>query len=114
MGKSARLSAAAAALVALLAVAAFAWPTRYRYERFNPGGYSTVARIDRLSGEAEMLTDGGWVPMRPDAAAPASGPPARATPAAAPPPTTEGPVDRLRALQERDAARARDSALDAP
>lgn len=53
----------------LLAVVAFVmlvWPTRWRYDRITIEGDVVIVRLDRLTGEADMLLpDDGWVPMAP-------------------------------------------------
>ncbi len=52
-----------AAIIVLLFViftAVFIWPTLYRYER----SYQTVVRINRFTGNAEMLTTEGWDKMQ--------------------------------------------------
>ena len=50
------------ALVLLLAL--FVWPTRYRYDHVVTEGDTYPVRIDRFSGDADMLTpDDGWYPM---------------------------------------------------
>lgn len=53
----------------LLAVVAFVmlvWPTRWRYDRITIEGDVVIVRLDRLTGEADMLLpDAGWVPMAP-------------------------------------------------
>lgn len=50
------------AVVALFAV--YVWPTRYRYDHVVTDGDTYPVRIDRFSGDADMLTpDDGWYPM---------------------------------------------------
>ena len=65
----------------LLLVAAFAvyvWPTRWRYDHLTMDGNIVPVRMDRFSGDSEMLVpDEGWVPV--EAASDSSG---DATPAA--------------------------------
>ena len=42
------------------------WPTRWRYDRITIEGDVVIVRLDRLTGEADMLLpDDGWVPMAP-------------------------------------------------
>jgi len=48
------------------AIAVYVWPTRYRYDHVLTDNEDYPVRIDRLTGDAEMLTpDDGWVPMGP-------------------------------------------------
>ena len=54
--------------VVVLAIAAafvvFVWPTRYRYDHVVTETEDYPVRIDRITGDADMLTpDDGWVPM---------------------------------------------------
>jgi hypothetical protein len=50
--------------VVLLGFAVVVWPTRYQFERIGLGpSPSVLVRIDRFTGEAEMLTGSGWRPM---------------------------------------------------
>lgn len=50
-------------LLALLAAAAFVWPTRWRYDHIATGGDTYLVRIDRLSGHVDILVpEEGWVP----------------------------------------------------
>lgn len=50
-----------------LAIATFGysvWPTPFRYDHMTDGGETLIVRIDRFSGEAEvLLPDQGWVPV---------------------------------------------------
>lgn len=40
------------------------WPTRWRYDRITIEGDVVIVRLDRLTGEADMLLpDDGWVPV---------------------------------------------------
>lgn len=42
------------------------WPTRWRYDRITIEGDIVIVRLDRLTGDADMLIpDEGWVPMAP-------------------------------------------------
>lgn len=52
-------------LLALLAAfAAFVWPTRWRYDHMTFEGDLVPVRIDRFSGNADMLVpDSGWLPV---------------------------------------------------
>ena len=55
------------ALAFLYSFAAYVWPTRYRYDTIVTDNESYPVRIDRFTGEGEMLTpDEGWVPMSPE------------------------------------------------
>ena len=52
----------------LLAIAGafvlFVWPTRFRYDHMTVDGNLVPVRIDRLTGDADMLVpDDGWVPV---------------------------------------------------
>lgn len=53
------------ALVALVAAfAAFVWPTRWRYDHMTVDGDIVPVRIDRFTGDADMLVpDSGWLPV---------------------------------------------------
>lgn len=63
-------------LVAVFAV--YVWPTRWRYDHLTMDGNIVPVRMDRFSGDSEMLVpDEGWVPV--EAASDSSG---DATPAA--------------------------------
>ncbi|MCC6350441.1 MAG: hypothetical protein IT347_12710 [Candidatus Eisenbacteria bacterium] len=57
----------ARALVLLLLIAAFAafvWPTRWRYDHMTVDGDFVPVRIDRFTGDADMLVpDSGWIPV---------------------------------------------------
>jgi len=49
----------------LLAFAVYVWPTRWRYDHMTVDGNIVPIRVDRFSGEADMLLpDDGWVPVR--------------------------------------------------
>ena len=49
-------------LVGLLAV--YVWPTRWRYDHMTVDGNIVPVRMDRFSGDADMLVpDEGWVPV---------------------------------------------------
>ena len=63
-------------VIVLLGIAVFVWPTRYRFERVGLGSSpSVLVRINRLTGNAEMLTGSGWSPMEgPKSDNPNSGP----------------------------------------
>lgn len=52
-------------LLALLAAfAAFVWPTRWRYDHMTMDSDLVPVRIDRFTGNAEMLVpDSGWLPV---------------------------------------------------
>ena len=42
----------------------FVWPTRFRYDHMTVDGNLVPVRIDRLTGDADMLVpDDGWVPV---------------------------------------------------
>lgn len=62
-----------ALLFALFAAfASFVWPTRWRYDHMTVDGDLVPVRIDRFTGEADMLVqDSGWIPVEaPTEAAP--------------------------------------------
>ena len=51
-------------LAILAAVALFVWPTRYRYDHMTVDGNLVPVRIDRITGDADMLVpDDGWEPV---------------------------------------------------
>jgi hypothetical protein len=54
-----------AAVCGVLAMfATYVWPTPWRYDHMTVDGEAVLVRIDRVSGEAEMLiVDEGWVPV---------------------------------------------------
>ena len=50
-------------LVALLALAAFVWPTPYRYDKITVDRDTYLVRIHRITGHADILVpEEGWVP----------------------------------------------------
>jgi len=52
-------------LLLLLAFAVYVWPTRWRHDHMTVDGNIVPVRVDRFSGEADMLLpDDGWVPVR--------------------------------------------------
>ena len=57
-------------LILLLLIAAFmvyVWPTRYRYDHLSENGDTYPVRIDRFTGDSDMLVpDQGWVPVEGD------------------------------------------------
>ncbi|MEQ1831446.1 MAG: hypothetical protein ABL977_00210 [Candidatus Eisenbacteria bacterium] len=61
-----KLGAFFAMLAAALALAflLFVWPTRWRYDHMTVDGNIVLVRLDRFSGDADMLVpDEGWVPV---------------------------------------------------
>ena len=51
-------------LLVVLVFAVYVWPTRWRYDHMTLDGNIVLVRMDRFSGEAEMLLpDEGWVPV---------------------------------------------------
>lgn len=49
-----------------LAFVLFVWPTSFRYDHVVVEGDTYPVRINRVNGDADMLTpDDGWVPMEP-------------------------------------------------
>ncbi len=66
-------------LVVILAIAGlfavFVWPTRYRYDHYSVSGLGSFPiRIDRITGEAEMLRGGGWLKLGGASATPSPSP----------------------------------------
>ena len=49
------------ALVVLVLLAVFVWPTRYRYESLKSGERTITMRTDRFSDKTWMLLPGGWI-----------------------------------------------------
>jgi hypothetical protein len=39
----------------------YVWPTRYHYEHTSWGGNSMLVRIDRLTGETDVLVSNRWL-----------------------------------------------------
>ncbi len=59
-----RVLASLIVLAIVVLLATFVWPTRYRYDHMTVDGDLVPVRIDRLSGDADMLVpDDGWVPV---------------------------------------------------
>jgi hypothetical protein len=59
-----RVLVAAIGLALLLGTLLFGWPTRYRYDHMTYDGETVIVRIDRLTGDADMLLpDQGWTPV---------------------------------------------------
>jgi hypothetical protein len=51
-------------LALLYVVAMYVWPTPWRYDHMTYQGETVIVRMDRMTGDAEMLLpDQGWVPM---------------------------------------------------
>ena len=51
-------------LLVMLVFAVYVWPTRWRYDHMTLEGNIVLVRVDRFSGEADMLLpDEGWVPV---------------------------------------------------
>ncbi len=51
-------------LALALAFVVFVWPTRFRYDHLSTEGNTYPVRIDRITGDADMLVpDEGWVPV---------------------------------------------------
>lgn len=51
-------------ILVLTLMAAFVWPTQYRYDhiQYPHSGISILIRIDRINGNAEYLSSYGWLP----------------------------------------------------
>ena len=61
------------AILALLAAAyaAYVWPTMYRYDHLTTEGNTYPVRINRITGDADMLVpDEGWLPVEGEAGEP--------------------------------------------
>jgi hypothetical protein len=51
-------------LLFVLAFVVYVWPTRWRYDHMTVDGNIVPVRMDRFSGDADMLVpDEGWVPV---------------------------------------------------
>lgn len=51
-------------LVVAIAFAVYVWPTRWHYDHMTTDGNIVPVRIDRFSGDADMLVpDEGWIPV---------------------------------------------------
>lgn len=55
------LALAVATLIVLFLF--FVWPSRYRYTEMRMNGDQYPVRIDRFTGEAEMLLPAGWTEL---------------------------------------------------
>jgi len=59
-----RIARALIALVLLGSFALFVWPTRWRYDHLTIDTYTYPVRIDRLTGDADVLLPAdGWTPI---------------------------------------------------
>lgn len=64
MKNPASLIRALVLLALVAAFVAFVWPTRWRYDHMTVDGDIVPVRIDRFSGDADMLVpDSGWLPV---------------------------------------------------
>ncbi len=60
-----RWLAPAIAAFVLLLFAVYVWPTRWHYDHMTVEGNIVLLRMDRFSGDADMLVpDDGWVPVQ--------------------------------------------------
>jgi hypothetical protein len=51
-------------LLGLFAFTAYVWPTRFRFDHMTVEGNIVLVRVDRFTGDADMLLpDDGWVPV---------------------------------------------------
>ena len=51
-------------LLFIVAFAIYVWPTRWRYDHMTVDGNIVPVRMDRFSGDSDMLVpDEGWVPV---------------------------------------------------
>jgi hypothetical protein len=55
-----KIAIAVIILTILLALGAFVWPTRYKYDRLKMANADSPVRIDRLTGKTEILYPSGW------------------------------------------------------
>jgi len=54
-------------LALLVAAVVYVWPTRFRYDHVSVDGNTYPVRIDRFTGDSDMLVpDQGWVPVEGD------------------------------------------------
>ena len=73
-------------LLLFLAFAVYVWPTRWRYDHMTVDGNIVPVRMDRFSGDADMLVpDDGWVPVEAPSDTNGSASPAVAKPVTAKP-----------------------------
>ena len=62
----------------VVAFAVYVWPTRWRYDHLTMDGNIVPVRMDRFSGDADMLVpDEGWVPVEGQDQGPGTAPAAR-------------------------------------
>lgn len=63
---SSKLSALWIVLICSIAVGfvLYVWPTRYRFDHTNIAGRRLPVRIDRITGNPEILTVNGWTPLK--------------------------------------------------
>jgi len=62
-----------AVLLFLVAFVVYVWPTRFRYDHLSTDGDTYPVRIDRFTGDSDMLVpDQGWVPVEGDSGDPGS------------------------------------------
>jgi hypothetical protein len=52
-------------IVVAIPFAVNVWPTQCRYDHIKLGASEFPVRIDRSTGQAELLNQAGWQPMRP-------------------------------------------------
>ena len=53
--------------VVVVAFLVYVWPTRWRYDHVSVDGNTYPVRMDRMSGDSDMLVpDQGWVPVEGD------------------------------------------------
>ena len=77
-------------LVAAVPFAIYVWPTKYAYYQIKLGDSQSLVRLQRLTGEAEFLTQAGWRPLKQGASQTESS----GQPVASPSPITPTPAVR--------------------
>lgn len=60
MVKRSRTTIATGATTGVILLAAFVWPTIYRYDHMNYGGNLLPVRVHRVTGKTEILYPSGW------------------------------------------------------
>jgi hypothetical protein len=56
-----------AVLLLMVGFVVYVWPTRFRYDHVSYDGNTYPVRVDRFTGDSDMLVpDQGWVPVEGD------------------------------------------------